>query len=63
MKLVIVLNHLNALLSKKNVTIMVNVIYKSQMFSQIFGNYHHKVNHFDRKKSQKKYCEILEGLI
>jgi len=40
---------------------MVNVIYKSQIFSQIFGNYHHKISHFDRK-NHKKNCEILEGL-
>jgi len=41
---------------------MVNVIYKSQSFSQIFGNYHHKISHFDRKNHKKKNCEILEGL-
>jgi len=35
-------------------TIMVNVIYKSQIFSQFFGNYHHKISHFDRKNHKKK---------
>jgi len=33
---------------------MVNVKYKSQIFSQIFGNYHHKISHFDRKNHNKK---------
>jgi len=33
---------------------MVNVIYKLQIFSQIFGNYHHKISHFDRKNHKKK---------
>jgi len=35
-------------------TIMVNVIYKSLIFSLIFGNYHHKISRFDRKKHTQK---------
>jgi len=34
----------------------------SQLFSQIFGNYHHKISNFDRKNHKKKNREILEGL-
>jgi len=33
---------------------MVNVKYKSHIFSQIFGNYHHKISQFDRKNHKKK---------
>jgi len=33
-----------------------------KFFSKIFGNYHHKISHFDRKNHKKKNREILEVL-